>query len=105
MGGIILEWMQEVMNKLDHIVIVNNSMKEFLENRELCGKLEMLKQRCAGGRNIKRVTQIQILLHIGTTRRYQRFREFLDLEKFKVREFYVWNLCGGKLMMLGIRGS
>ena len=37
--------------------------------------------------------------------RILRFREFLDLEKFKVREFYVWNLCGGKLMMLGIRGS
>ena len=81
MGGIILEWMQEVMNKLDYIVIVNNSMKEFLENRELFGKLEMLKQRCAGGRNIKRVTQIKILLHIGTTRRYQRFREFLDFKR------------------------
>ena len=48
-GGIILEWMQEVMDKLDHIVIINNSMKEFLENRELFGKLEVLKQRCARG--------------------------------------------------------
>ena len=49
MGGIIPEWMQEVMNKLDHIVIVNNSIKELLENRELFGKLEILKQRWAGG--------------------------------------------------------
>lgn len=49
MGGIIPEWMQEVMNKLDHIVIVKNSIKEFLENRELFGKLAIFKQRWAGG--------------------------------------------------------
>lgn len=49
MGGIIPEWMQEVMNKLDRTVIVNNSIKEFLENRELFGKLERLKHRWAGG--------------------------------------------------------
>lgn len=49
MGGIIQEWMQEVMNKLGCIATVNNSKKEFLENRGLLGKLEILKQRFARG--------------------------------------------------------
>lgn len=45
MGGIIQEWMQEVMNKLGHTATVNNSMEKILENRLVFGKLEILKQR------------------------------------------------------------